>query len=302
LTLFRGWYQVAFTKDRVTPIMPLRIGSQRLIIISETSGAVRAYDANCPHRGADLALGNLHNDSIICPFHGYHIHLGDDPDRRFCVREHEAMSVSGLVFVRLNGGENLGFSERMKALDRRCWIVPGFEMSLQAAHELVGENAFDGAHFHTVHQVQNHPRVDVTIGRTGELVGSGVLEVPLSAWQRTSDGQNSVTVPISISAYSPGVVVSDMGGMHPYSVVTTATPTTNGCTVRVSFGMPRTAMAGGPDQKLCAYMIAQSRKGLEADKIIWESLAPGHVPSYAAEDASVIAYRQFCSRFEDAVS
>lgn len=298
MTRYRGWYQVAFAESLTAPAVSRSIGLQRLLLVSDPSGRVRAFDGDCPHRGADLALGDLDDDCVVCPFHGYRIHLGENPQRKFSVREHEVLSLSGAVFVRLNGGEDLGFVERMRDLDRRCWIVPGFEMSLRAAHELVGENAFDGAHFHSVHQVQNHPSVEVSNAEAGELVGTGVLEVPPSAWQRSSGASNNVSVPITVRAYSPGVVVTDMGGMHPYAVVTTATPTDEGCTVRLSFCMPRTPDSDGPDRRLCEYMIAQTRKGLEADKIIWESLASRHTPHYTPEDISVIAYRKFCAQFQ----
>lgn len=202
-----------------------------------------------------------------------------------------------MIFVRLNDGADLGLGACLRDLDRRSWIVPGFEMKVRAAYELVAENAFDGAHFHSVHQVRNHPHVEITSGEAGELVGTGMLEVPLSAWQQSAGGRDTVVVPITARAYSPGVVVTDMGGARPYAVVTTATPAADGCTVRLSFGMPRSPGAGGPDLRLCEYMIAQSQKGLQADRNIWELLLPGHRPHYLSEDASVIAYRDFCARF-----
>jgi nitrite reductase/ring-hydroxylating ferredoxin subunit len=298
MTLYRGWFQIAFAESLATAVTPVKLGSQRLILVSDPSGRLRAFDADCPHRGADLSLGALDGDFIVCAFHGHRIHLGEDPARGFCVREHEVLSLSGAIFVRLNDGADLGLAACLRDLDRRCWVVPGFEMSMRARHELVAENAFDGAHFHSVHQVRNHPRVEIARGESGELVGTGILEVPRSTWQTSVAVHDNVAVPITVRAYSPGVVVTDMGGARPYAMVTTATPTADGCTVRLSFAMPRSPGADGPDRRLCDYMIQQARNGLEADRIIWESLSPGHLPHYLSEDASVIAYREFCAQFE----
>lgn len=295
---YRGWYQIGFGEIGPGPLTPARVGSQRLVLVSDPAGGrLRAFDADCPHRGADLARGTPEDGVIVCPFHGLRVRLGADAGCKHGVREHEVASVGGSVFVRLDGGADLGLAERLRDLDRRCWIVPGFEMPLRAPHEFVAENAFDGAHFHCVHQVQNHPNVEVATGADGELVGTGVLEVPASAWQKSA-AQGSVAVPITVRAFSPGVVVTDMGGAYPYAMVTTATPSAEGCMVRLSFAMPRTGGANGPDRRMCDYMIAQARKGLEADRLIWESLNPGHVPQYLAEDGAVIAYRKFCAQFE----
>src|SRR5687768_10485144 len=75
-----GWYKVAFEYELENPLTAAAIGDIRLVLV-RSEGGIRAYKADCPHRGAHLAYGGkLNNASIICPFHGYRIGLGKESD------------------------------------------------------------------------------------------------------------------------------------------------------------------------------------------------------------------------------
>src|SRR5690349_2576663 len=52
----KGWFQVAFERDLAGDLTPASIGTVRLVLARMASG-VRAFAADCPHRGAHLALG-----------------------------------------------------------------------------------------------------------------------------------------------------------------------------------------------------------------------------------------------------
>ena len=48
-------------------------------------GSVRVMDDACPHAGASLAGGHVHNGCVICPWHGWPFHVdsgrcADNPD------------------------------------------------------------------------------------------------------------------------------------------------------------------------------------------------------------------------------
>jgi 3-ketosteroid 9alpha-monooxygenase subunit A len=295
---YASWYQVAFATDLSSTITLVRVGALGLLLLTHSEGKVQAFGSTCPHRGANLALGGvLDGDAIICPFHGFRIKLGSEYGERFCVPEFSTMSAGGLIFVRLGNGPDHGFMARMKALEQSCGVVPGFTMSASVDHAMVIENAYDGAHFRAVHKVRNEPRIDLSEGAGGELIGSGSFRVPRSSWQRGAHPGEDVVVPFIARAYSPGIVVFEMGGNHPYTVITSATPTETGCVIRLSLAVPRGEDGALPDERLCQYLIAQSRKGLEADRVIWESLSPDHPDHWTEHDEGVMGFRRFCLRF-----
>lgn len=43
----------------------------RLVVARFADGRLLAADADCPHKGADLAKGCLKNDHLMCPYHGW---------------------------------------------------------------------------------------------------------------------------------------------------------------------------------------------------------------------------------------
>lgn len=56
-----------------------RLGDAELVARRDGSGALRVFDAFCPHQGAHLGYGGtLHDDCLRCPFHGFYF----DPEGR----------------------------------------------------------------------------------------------------------------------------------------------------------------------------------------------------------------------------
>ena len=44
----------------------------------ELGGKVLSFQRYCPHKGADLSLGNIHNKKLYCPWHNYCFDLNND--------------------------------------------------------------------------------------------------------------------------------------------------------------------------------------------------------------------------------
>lgn len=270
------------------------------IILTRSDESIRAFDAICPHRGAHLAYGGqLDGEVVVCPFHGRRIRLGQDGDDPYCVREYPVLGYGGMLFVRLGVGHETELGAALEELRNEWVFVPGFTMRAAAPHELVIENAFDNTHFRPIHHINNEPVFQLRASRSGEFGIEGTFELPPSPWQR---GGNGASVPFVAEAFSPGVVVSRLGGQYPYCVITTATPDADGgCVIRLSLAVPR----GGepPDPTLCKYLLQQSQAGLEQDAIIWTHMARENSSvHYAKEDRPVIEFRRFCRRFTSAAA
>jgi 3-ketosteroid 9alpha-monooxygenase subunit A len=150
----KGWFQVAFERDVVDDLTPVCIDSRRLVLVRR-GGRIRAFDADCPHRGAHLGYGGrLCENAIICPFHGYRIGLGQHDRERLWISEYAVSSIAGMVFVCLSRECDNGWIHYLQDLDQEHFIINGFEIYVRTPMETVIENAFDHRHFTAVHRVR----------------------------------------------------------------------------------------------------------------------------------------------------
>jgi phenylpropionate dioxygenase-like ring-hydroxylating dioxygenase large terminal subunit len=297
-----GWYQIAFDREITLPVSPSAIGARRLVVLRGSEG-LRVADATCPHRGADLGFGGSYDGrAIVCPFHGFRIGLGGPSDQGFCVREYRTLVVGGLVFVQLSGEHDNGFAAFMEKLAATSLLIPGFSLRVRAQAEMVIENAFDQAHFAPVHSIDTRGAFSMRPSDNGELVSAGTFELPPSLWQRRQVESQDSRVPFLARAFSPGVIVSDLGGAHPYSIVTAATPTGDSeCVIRLSVALPPAEDGSQPRKDLIDFLLRRSRAGLDRDRVIWEHLSPGSPSRYTALDKPVLEFKEFCSRFIETV-
>lgn len=65
-----SWFPVARICDLDTPQTAELLGT-KLVIYRSGDGTVAVQDRRCPHRGGDLAMGQVHADGIGCPYHGW---------------------------------------------------------------------------------------------------------------------------------------------------------------------------------------------------------------------------------------
>lgn len=68
-----GWYAL-FASNEIKkdnhPYKLTRFGL-KLVIWRNSKGEIRVMQDKCPHRSAQISLGKIINDQIICPFHGF---------------------------------------------------------------------------------------------------------------------------------------------------------------------------------------------------------------------------------------
>jgi phenylpropionate dioxygenase-like ring-hydroxylating dioxygenase large terminal subunit len=297
--MYFGWHQVAFTRDALAPVTPATIGTLPLVLVRRTE-AIEAFDAVCPHRGANLAYGGeLDGDVIICPFHGRRITLGESR-RRYCVRGYRTVELGGCIFVLLRERYESGFTEFLSSLVETHVFVPGFALTVRVPSEYVIENVFDADHFKAVHGLKRTPRLQLRRGDYGEFTVESVLQTRNpNPWQGNVETRGeSVEARFCAHVFSPTLVATELGPREGSHVVfTAATPTPAGASViRLSLAV-RADDGVGPSDETILSLLQGSRRAFDQDMGIWEHLVTDAPPRYAPSDRSVIEYRAFCERF-----
>jgi nitrite reductase/ring-hydroxylating ferredoxin subunit len=291
----KGWFQVAFERDVVAELTPAHVGDRRIVLVRGTDG-IRAFDADCPHRGAHLAYGGRVCDgAIICPFHGYRVGLGSRVNSPFAVPEHATIGAGGMIFVRSSADRDNGWPEFAGDLARNFFTVNGFEMQVMAPAHLVVDNAFDQRHFGSVHGVRT-ASFAVTTSAEGGLVVEGSMLIPV----RECGTIRLAPTPYRAQVFSPGLVAAELRGEGPYTVITGATPAPGGgTTVRITLAFPKSAWAAGPPEPLLRMLLEQSRSGLEADRSIWERVREPAQPNWVVGDNGSLQFAAFCMSHRD---
>lgn len=68
--LRRAWFPVARAQDLDRPRAATLLGEE-LVVFRTASGASAVLSSRCPHRGANLSLGWVEDETIACPYHGW---------------------------------------------------------------------------------------------------------------------------------------------------------------------------------------------------------------------------------------
>jgi 3-ketosteroid 9alpha-monooxygenase subunit A len=290
-----GWHLLAFESEIGLGLSPCAIGNRRLMVLRGPE-ALRVFDASCPHRGADLTRGGrLVDGAVLCPFHGKRISLGCEG--RLGVQEHETIRVGDAVFVRLSDdpAHDRGFRRMIKELAERGRVSAALTTEIEAPPELIIENAFDAAHFSAVHRVRRVTGMHAKTGPDGELVVEGVFTSHAPPWER--DSGTAFDSRFLARAYSPGLVVTELGPPHQSHLVITATNplpgTGTGCVARVALGI----RADQEDAR--GALVAGARRAFDQDVEIWEGLDPLVQERLDIGDASVVVFREFCAGFPE---
>jgi len=303
-TLHRGWYQIGFERELRETLTPITIGSLPLVLVRTRDG-FETFDAACPHRGAHLAYGGrLHEDVIVCPFHGHHIGLGESSNCAYKVRGYQTLTVGGLVLVLLDDRHENGFRTLMEDLNRTHFFVQGFSLNANAPAELVVENGFDPAHFECVHGLKTRPNLKLLPSTHGEMNVEGTFQASAFAsdWHNGSDAATSAQIGFLARVFSPHVCVSRLGeGESEYIVISGATPNDNGgCTIRVSVAVPAGPDGKPPSQQAIRSLLRDSKVAYEQDLVIWEHRIHNAPSRFDADDGLIAAFHKFCKQFLEA--
>lgn len=298
--MYGGWHLLAFTSELEDAVTPVRVAGRRLMLVRRDDEIV-AFDAVCPHRGADLGHGGrLDGDVVVCPFHGHRIQLDGDGSARYCVRGYRTHEIGGSVFVLFDEEQERGFTAFLERYAESHWFVPGFTLPAPVPPQYVIENVFDMDHFTTVHGVHRRPVLRGTAAERGDLRVEAIFSTDgANRWQHGSErADGAVETRFCAHVFSPTLVATELGDEdRAHIVITGATATADGGSViRVAL-----VVAGEgetpPDRRMVLQLMRDSHKAFAQDMEIWRHLSIDAPARYAPGDDVVVDYHRFCGAF-----
>lgn len=192
-TLRRFWHPVAYASELGDAPLAVTLLGENLVL-ARLNGKVAALDSRCPHKGTSLALGQVVDGTIECPYHGWRY---DDGGK--CVRvpaREELCNVLKASVAKYHAAEHVGII--WVALEEPLYAFPEFPEFADTAYKVLQGNSYDWAtssprrlenfvdfaHFSFVHDgtigSRSNPRVEpVDVWREGAVLRfnrSGVKE------------------------------------------------------------------------------------------------------------------------------
>ncbi len=189
---YRNWVYVCRSGElpAARSFRTFEVGNQRLLLVRDEEGGVRAFHNTCRHRGAAMCLephGELRSGNLVCPYHAWAYNLkGEllrttsrrDPDG-FDVRDHGLYAVQvrdwqGFLFVSLAANPPDFAAQFDTPLDRLdAWhlgtCVTGHvsHKTIQANWKIFWENYNECLHCPSVHP---------SLSQLVPIFGRGLLE------------------------------------------------------------------------------------------------------------------------------
>lgn len=301
--LHSGWYLAAMVDELTEFVTPLAIGDRRLMIVRGPGGTYRVYNSVCPHRGADLGHGGvLSRAGVICPFHGKAIALGERDGARYWVSEVPSFLAGTALFAALDPAllDDNGFRAQMTELASTHQLFACPPAVMAVPQELVVENAFDLDHFIQVHRIPKVTGIGFGRTRDGAAYCEAALTVRTPVWDASNGNGGGAAIiqnRFYARAFSPSIVMSELGPAGiGQTVITTASPVSTGCRVRVINAL-RPEPDGSVPARAVQALTDGARKALEQDRPVWENLTLTMEPTFDPRDEPVLLFREFCSTF-----
>lgn len=311
----RGWWPVCLATDLSAQPLALRLLDQPVVVWRGAQGQAVAMADRCPHRGAQLSLGQVVDGALECPYHGWRFAAdgrcvaipaqpGFVPPASSSACRHDALEHEGLVWVALNAASP-GAADAaprpplpdLRHLPARRLVHGPFDVATSAPRAV--ENFLDTSHFAFVHAgwlgAADHPEVPpYEVTHTAD--GRPVIE-SYKAWQPRASaaaaGGDWVTYRYEVlSPYSALLSKQGDAGGPQESYVIWACPTTpDSC--RLWFAQ-YTTDAVSSDDTLRDFQV----EIFSQDRPVLESQQPKRLPlsggeAHSAADRLSAAYRRY---------
>jgi nitrite reductase/ring-hydroxylating ferredoxin subunit len=159
-----SWFALARSRElRPGRLLSAQVGPRRLVLWRDATGTARAFDASCPHLGADLGRGCIVDGQLRCALHHWRFDTdgactsspGTHPPSGRRATSYPTVERHGLVFTYPSLRPAIPFPELPDGDDARNFhplVLPAAR--LRAHHHLTTANGLDGLHFDSLHDVE----------------------------------------------------------------------------------------------------------------------------------------------------
>ncbi|MEQ1506098.1 MAG: Rieske 2Fe-2S domain-containing protein [Myxococcota bacterium] len=239
-----AWYLVGGARGvRAGRLTPAVIPGRRLIV-TRTADGPAAYDAACPHMGADLGAGWVDQGRIVCPLHGFGFGPDGACDRAGVdgLRRYPTAESCGAVFVHPAADPDDGPDGPPP--DAPTWpdLVWRFVHTerVPVPWAAVMVNAFDLHHLQIVHRralveepVFEQPGPDrLRMRYVTRVVGTGASDRVMAAVSR-----DRVSIALTCVGGPVMVVEADLGRIRT-AAIAGLVPDGDGTTIHLAVGVP----------------------------------------------------------------
>ncbi|MBN9527887.1 MAG: aromatic ring-hydroxylating dioxygenase subunit alpha [Alphaproteobacteria bacterium] len=185
--LMRLYWQPVALADELAgdrPVKAVKLLGQDFVLFRDEQGRLGLLDRDCPHRGADLAMGRLEDGGLRCPFHGWLfdttgqcLETPAEPEgSRMCTRirqqSYPVVERSGIIFAYVGAGDAPAFP----ALD--CFEAPdaytfAFKGLLECNWLQALEVGIDPAHASYLHRFFEDENPEDSYGKQFRAASAG---------------------------------------------------------------------------------------------------------------------------------
>ena len=306
----RGWHCLGKASDFTE--QPQRLdyfGTKLVAYRGQQDGQVHILDAYCPHMGADLSLGCVKGDSIVCPFHSWSwggdgvcndIPYAKRVPPKAVIKSWPTMEENGLLFVWNDPEGNPPIPEQRPRRNEHYfsgewtdWVTTRFEIHSNC-RELV-DNMADIAHFNPVHYFKVNKFSNVQDGHVYIQYSEGAHAI-------LEDGSTGLT---SVATYEgPAYMTTTMTGSmegKPMKVhlLVAHVPVHTEC-FHINFGVMLEKVPGATAeeaQKALEQYLEMNIISFKQDVAIWDNKVRVDNPLLCDGDGPVHMLRKWYSQF-----
>ncbi|MFN7972015.1 MAG: aromatic ring-hydroxylating dioxygenase subunit alpha [Acidobacteriota bacterium] len=310
-----GWFRAASSLELPRgDVRPLRFCGKDLVLLRTADGVARAFDAHCPHLGANLGVGGrLVHGTLECPLHGWRYDSGGS-----CVaipggaripagaklRPWPVCERNGVVLVHNHpAGEAPAWDvPELPESSSPDWTTPreGKRWIIRSHTQEFEENGMDIAHFPFLHRQQTAEiRSDGLEARGPLLVHRTFQRYAIFGLARL--WVREVLGPLEITLIGPGMAVnraSVKAGIElHYAFVFYFTPLdVERIEMTCRLSMKR---LGNPlfEWLLLRKAIREGARTIDQDVPIWENKRYRSQPLLCETDGPIMQYRSWVRQF-----
>jgi 3-ketosteroid 9alpha-monooxygenase subunit A len=306
----RGWHCLGLAAEyRDGKPHSLDIFGTRLVVFQGEDGGLRALNAWCPHMGADLGLGQVQGNAVVCRFHGWswggdgvcnHIPYAKRIPPKARIKSWPTCEQNKLLFV-WNDPEGAGPTEDV-AIPRIAaafsdewsdWSIVKWKIH-NNCRELI-DNIADMAHFVSVHGSTN------VLYFANIFEGHKATQVMVGANDRLGGGDNLTTIASYFGpAYQITHMFGKMQGMPVESILLNSHTPIDQNSFELRFGVLVKKFPGMTreqcDQMVQGY-VDLTNKAFGEDVDIWHNKVRIDNPLLCDGDGPVYQNRQWYEQF-----